>query len=108
MKSFWSLPSPAPNASGNERQIYNHLRGVYNGKLDVTRTLTLRPVQTTTTFSDERINTDTFIAYMPITTTAGTEKATSGLPTVCSKGSAIVTHANNSLSDRNYVVAIFS
>lgn len=85
----------------NESEIISAVNQINLGNIDNTGTVTLTASTTTTTVTNSRVSANTFIDFMPTTANAATEKA-AGTMYVSSqtKGSFVITHANNGQTDR--------
>lgn len=89
------------------RKIAESVRGIMNGKINATGTVTLTVSSTTTVISDLRIGPNSVIVPMATTANAAAELAANGWH-VSSRGkqTATLTHANNAQADRTFAYAI--
>ena len=87
----------------DEQQIIDTINQLILGNLNNTATVTLTANAATTTVTNSRIGANSFIEFMPTTANAATEKA-AGTMYVSSrtKGSFVITHANNAQTDRTF------
>jgi phage tail sheath gpL-like len=78
-----------------------------DGKNNATGTFTLTASTTTTTVSDLRAGTNSVITYVPTTANASAEIG-AGTIFISARNdeSFVLTHANNSQSDRTFIYAI--
>ena len=91
-----------PPFGGDARQVAEVVRGCMEGKTNNTGEITLAGGGvTTTTLNDERIGFGSAIIFTPLTVNAA-EFVGSMYISARNKGSAIITHPLNSLSDRKF------
>lgn len=102
MTQFRTLPP----FGGDERQVSEVVRGIMDGKTNNTGTITLTAGgATSTTLSDPRIGYDSVIIFSPLTANAAA--FWSGLYISSrSQGQAIISHASNVLSNRQYAYIV--
>lgn len=81
------------------------LRGVMDGKINATGTVTLTASSATSTLTDRRIGPNTIILFMPTTSNAAAG-LTALYVSARTDGSATLTHANNAQVDRTYGYAL--
>lgn len=95
-----------PPFGGDQRAVSEVVRGLMNGKSNNHGAITLASGgATTTTLSDERIGRESVILFTPLTANAAA--FVGGLyVSARSKGTATLTHAANSVSDRNYAYVV--
>jgi hypothetical protein len=86
------------------RFIESAIQLIMNGKLNVTGTVTLSANQTTTTVTDTRAGSNSFIYLMPTTANAGGELG--WWISARDKQEFTVTHANDSRSDRTFTYIV--
>lgn len=87
------------------RNISEAVRQVLDGKVNYVKTVTLRANETTTTVTDTRLGPTSFIGLMPTTANAAGALAGTYI-SARSDGSATITHANNSQTDKTFVLLI--
>lgn len=87
------------------RKVVGSVRGIMDGKINATGTVTLTISVATTTLTDLRIGPNSVILFMPTTANAAAELATLY---VSSRGkqTATLTHANNAQADRTFAYAV--
>lgn len=84
--------------------VINSLR---DGKINARGEVTLAASTTTTTLSDDRIGPNSVIVLMPTTANASAEYGNGTIyVSARGKGSATITHASNSQTDRTYGYAV--
>ena len=89
------------------RRIASVVNGLLQGKSLNVGTVTLTDNAGTTTLTDARIGANTFIGFMPTTANASAEIGAGTLyVSARADGSATLTHANNSQTDRSFVYLI--
>jgi hypothetical protein len=98
-----------PHRGASNDQLAYAAHQLFDGKIDAIGEVTLRANETTTTITDSRISTQTFIDFMPLTEVAADEKAgklhVDTAPMYVSSqtgGSAVVTHSNDSSTTRTF------
>ncbi|MGI9490503.1 MAG: hypothetical protein ACR2RF_32340 [Geminicoccaceae bacterium] len=89
----------------HRRKLADAINLLAQGKLLSTGEVTLTASSATTTLTDDRIGTNSFIGFMPTTANAATEIATLFV-TNRDKGTATLNHANNAQTDRDFVYCI--
>lgn len=93
-----------PPFGGDPRQVAEVVRGLMDGKSNNVGTVTLAS-GTSTTLTDARIGYDSVIIFSPLTSNAA--GFLGGLyVSARNQGSATLTHASNSASDRNYAYVV--
>jgi len=99
----------APPVSFNkgewERRFHGWMTEANRGRVNCTGTVTLDPNQNSTTVTDSRAGTASFIGFMPTTASAAVEY---GNLAVQSQGAGFFTisHSNNAITDRSYAYCI--
>ena len=95
------------NPEQHRREIARAANRALGGKLNNIAEVTLTASVASTTVTDSRVSTQSFIGFMPTTANAATEifGATMYVSTR-SDGSFVITHANNAQVDRSFVYAI--
>lgn len=88
------------------RKVAEVANSVRDGKINTVGSVTLTANAATTTITDARIGTNSFIGLMPTTATAQTAYV-AGWRIVCSDGSAVITHNNTADVDKTFVYSIF-
>jgi alcohol dehydrogenase class IV len=96
-----------PPQGGSPREIASAINLLIDGKNNATGTFTLTASTTTTTVSDLRAGTNSVITYVPTTANASAEIG-AGTIFISARNdeSFVLTHANNSQSDRTFIYAI--
>lgn len=107
-----SITSPRSGASGYRlppldwydptewlREVSKAVRGVMDGKINATGSITLTASSATTTLSDRRIGAGSVILFMPTTA-----NALADMPYVTGRADGVATlnHANNAQTDRTF------
>ena len=89
------------------RKISEVVRGIMQGKINATGSVTLTANQATTTLNDLRLGPGSVINFMPTTANAAAEVGAGGMY-VSSRGkqTATITHANNAQVDRTFAYSI--
>lgn len=93
-----------PDANQHRRQIARGVNRLTNGHNNATLSVTLDPAEDTTVVTDARISLQTCGTLAPTTVNAA-----GALPTtywVCEAGLMTIHHANNSQTDRTYIVSL--
>jgi hypothetical protein len=116
MSSGYQVPPRASSGAAPEalrrhtQQIAESLLNAMAGKINaVFASFTLTANVASTTLSDARLTTASWIDFDPLTANAAAEKAAGTLYVTSanrSKGSFVVTHANNAQTDRTFRVLI--
>lgn len=105
--TFPPLPELTTNDPNHVRRITEMANRMNRGGINVTKDLTLTANAASTTLTDARISAQSFIGLQPITANAATALATTYVAAATQiKGSAVITHANNSQTDRTFRVLI--
>ena len=99
-----SVEADLPNERQHRRQIAKVLRSAMRGQLNCSLSVTLTESATTTTITDARISTQTCISLMPTTANAANALATTYI--TCTQGSATITHASDTSTDRTFTAAL--
>jgi alcohol dehydrogenase class IV len=96
-----------PPQGGSPREVASAINLLIDGKNNATGTFTLTASTTTTTVSDLRAGTNSVITYVPTTANASAEIG-AGTIFISARNdeSFVLTHANNSQSDRTFIYAI--
>jgi hypothetical protein len=100
-----------PQDSNDERRHRRDLASAVNrhnaGKFNATGQVTLTASTSSTTVTDARATTQSYIDFMPTTQSASSEKA-DGLMYVSTRnnGSFVIAHNNVNISDRSFVYLI--
>tara|TARA_R100001126_G_C4800605_1_gene136638 strand:+ start:87 stop:410 length:324 start_codon:yes stop_codon:yes gene_type:complete len=96
-----------PPQGGSPRELASAINLLIDGKNNATGTFTLTASTTTTTVSDLRAGTNSVITYVPTTANASAEIG-AGTIFISARNdeSFVLTHANNSQSDRTFIYAI--
>lgn len=86
-----------------EQKVVDTINQIILGNLNNTSTVTLTANAATTTVTNSRIGASSYIEFMPTTANAAAAKA-AGTMYVSSrtKGSFVITHANNAQTDRTF------
>lgn len=109
---FLGIPEVAVDQKEHNRRLARTLNGVLQGKLNALGTVTLGAGVATTTFSDPRITSNSFLGFMPTTANAAAALSTLYVTNTTSAtgsqttGSATLNHANNAQVDRTFKVLI--
>lgn len=91
----------------HRRLLAKKINSILGGKMNAVTTLTLTANVATTTLTDNRITPKSFIGLQPLTANAATALATTYVLVANQvNSSAILTHANNAQTDRNFNVII--
>lgn len=92
-----------PPAGGSPRDVAESINNIFAGRLGLVGEFTLTAGATTTTVTDNRVGSNSNVAYSPRTANASAEI---GAGTIYigtyANGSFIVTHANNAQTDRTF------
>lgn len=111
--SFQAVPEYLSDEKEHRRQIARAVRGMIQGKINVTLPITLNASQTTTTIQDSRISAYSAICPAMATTASGAASIAAGIyitnliPQLASMpGSAIIHHASNAATDQNITFTI--
>ncbi len=106
-----AVPEFEPDEKEHRRKIAHGLNLVMGGKMRGTLDVTLAANAASTMITDPRIGYYSCILMMPMTAHASAEIAAGGIYIAQSTlvtGSAVVTHANNSETDRTFRALIIS
>ena len=89
------------------RKVVETVRGIMNGKINATGTITLTINVASSTLTDLRIGPNSVIHFMPTTANAAAEIG-NGTLYVSSRGkqTATITHANNAQADRTFAYSV--
>lgn len=108
------VPSVA-QFDGDAKLLFRRLSSVVNtilqGKINAVTTVTLTAGTTTTTITDARITSKSFIGLTPTTANAAAAIPTTYISsqmtgTGTTQGTATITHANNAQTDRTFNILI--
>ena len=102
-RSYRTVPLTWTNLLEHVRLMAEVVNGLMNGKINATGTVTLTANQATTTLADLRIGPDSVILFMATTANAAAEAGAGGMY-VSSRGkqTAVITHANNAQTNRDF------
>jgi hypothetical protein len=96
-----------PPAGADPRAVAAAINRMLEGRLNVTREVTLAANTATTTVSDPRIGAASFIGLMPLSANAAAELGAGTLwLDAPGKQSVTIHHANNAQADRNFRLLI--
>ena len=96
-----------PQAGGTPREVSSAVNLLLEGKLNSTGSFTLTASATTTTVTDLRASGDSIILYSPLTANASAEVGNGTIfISARNKQNFVITHANNSQSDRNFIYVV--
>lgn len=98
-----------PDEKEHRRLLAAAVNRTLGGKLNVSTNLTLTASAASTVLTDQRISPQSFVHFMPRTANAAAEMGNGTLyvdPSTMATGSCTVNHANNSQTDRSYIVLI--
>lgn len=107
IRPYLHLPPPAATPEG--RRQYEVLQQIRRGKLEVVGELTLTANAASTTLNDSRISPQSVIVWHPRTANAAAELGNGTLYITDANmgaGTAVVTHANNAQTDRQFRYAV--
>ena len=101
----------APETNTNELEHRRTIAKVANlamkGKINALTQVTLAAGVATTTLTDERISSQSFIGLSPLTANAAAALATTYFPQATQfNGQTVINHANNAQTDRTFNVII--
>ena len=96
-----------PPEGGSDREVASVVNLLVDGKSNNKGTFTLTASTTTTTVSDLRAGTNSVITYVPTTANASAEIG-AGTIFISARNneSFVLTHANNSQSDRTFLYVV--
>lgn len=103
-RQFDTPPLEWGNGPEHRRKLAEVLDGVMDGKINATGTVTLTASSTTTTLTDRRIGTGSVILFMPTTQNAAGEIGM--YVSSRGQGTATITHASMSQTDRTFAYAL--
>ena len=104
---FPPVPELGTNDPQQMRRIVGTVNRINSGGINVTKDATLTANAATTTITDARISSQSFIGLMPITSNAAAALATTYVPAATQlNGSAVIAHANNAQTDRTFRLLI--
>lgn len=109
-QTFQPVPVSMADEKEHRRQMAVKINSVNQGHFNCTNELTLTASAASTTLIDARISPFSFIGLMPVTAHAAQEISGGTLyipESTMLNGSAVIQHANNSQTDRNFRVGIF-
>jgi hypothetical protein len=108
---YRGVPEVAANDPEHVRRIAQAINNILQGKMNSVTTVTLAANVATTTLTDARISSKSFIGFQPTTANAAaalgtlyTSSQMGGTGTVT--GSVVLNHANNAQTDRTFNVLI--
>ena len=109
--TIYSSYTPIPELEANEiehrRKLAKGVNLVGKGKMNAVTTLTLTANVASTTLTDARITPQSFIGFQPLTSNAAAALSTTYITTTNqTNGSAVITHANNAQTDRDFRILI--
>ena len=91
------------------QRLIDVVSNVLQGKINATLDVTLAANAATSTITDARISAFSALTFMPLTANAAIEQAAGSMYVSSQKsGSAVVTHANNGVTDRSFRMQIIS
>lgn len=97
--SFFRLKPPDPKTGLWSREVYEHIRQAYLGKVDNCATVTLKVNVATTTVSDPRIGSASRLFFSATTAAAAAEMDNLWVKSKVT-GSAILVHSNTADADK--------
>ena len=100
---------PDDPGAEHRRLLAEAVMEVMNGKINSTGSFTLTADVTTTTLTDARIGRNTVVQYFPITANASAEIGAGTIYQThpnAAQEKAVINHADNSQSDRDYVFVL--
>lgn len=105
------VPEVGVNDVEHRRRLARAINSLLQGKLNSVTTVTLTAGAATTTLTDARITTNSFIGFMPTTANAAAALANLYVSNRMTSngnvaGNATLTHANNAQTDRTFIVLI--
>ncbi len=103
--SFFRLKPPDPKLGMWGREVYEHVRQAFLGKVDDATTITLKANVATTTVSDPRIGGASRLFFSPTSATAAAEMDNLWTKSVAT-GSAILVHSNTADADKHFSMLI--
>lgn len=109
MTGYIPAPEVLPDEKEHRRKLAKAINAAVNGRINAVTTITLTANAATTTLTDSRISVSSFIGLTPRTANAAAELGNGTLYIADAgrlNGSAVITHANNAQTDRNYTVLI--
>jgi len=107
MSGYAPVPEIMANDVIHRRTMAKGINSLLQGKTNNTTTLTFTAGATSTTLTDARITQKSFIGLMPTTANAASALSTTYFSdTNRVNGSIVVSHANNSQTDRTFIVLI--
>ena len=88
-----------------DEQLISVVNAILKGRLNVTLDVTLTANAATTTVTDARLSSQSFIGLMPKTANAAAALGTTYVSSRLEK-SCVLTHANNAQTDRDFTLLI--
>lgn len=108
---YVAVPEVGVDQKEHNRRLARAINNLLQGKMNAVSTITLTANAATTTLTDARLSSKSFIGFMP--TTANAAAALSGLyvtnqvgGTGVTPGTAIINHANNAQIDKTFTLLI--
>ena len=99
--------SKLPQQGGDPRAVASSVNLLIEGKLNSTGTFTLTASATSTTVTDLRAGSNSVILYTPISANASAEVGNGTIfISARNKQNFVITHANNSQTDRNFIYVV--
>lgn len=95
-----------PDADQHRRQIARLSNAMLAGHNNATLSVTLTASAASTTIKDVRISLQTAPLMVPMTAHAAVEIASGGLYVTPTAGQVVITHANNTQTDRTFQMAL--
>ena len=109
MADFPGVPGYLPDAQAWLRKMASVVNNLLIGKLNVGGTVTLTANVASTTLTDARLTSESFVGLVPTTANAAAEIGNGTMyisETNRVNGAATITHANNAQADRTFRYAI--
>ena len=109
---YQAVPEVGANDVEHRRKLARGINTLLKGKMNAVTSITLQPNSATTTLTDERITSNSFIGFMPTSASAAIANPTiwvSGrkpADLVGTKGTATINHANTADTDKTFVLLI--
>jgi hypothetical protein len=102
---YQAPPEILSNSGEHRRQLARAVRGLMEGKANVTLDVTLAANAASTTVSDSRIGFYSALILVPLSADAAAALPTTFISTL-SKGVAVLSHANAASTDRSFRLVI--
>lgn len=109
-QTYQPVPITFADEKEHRRQMAVKINSINQSKFNCALEVTLTANSASTTIADARISSFSVILMMPITANAAAEISGGGLyipETTMLNGSAVIQHANNAQTDRNFRIGIF-